>query len=254
MNLWVFVISLTICCLAARTSGAQQVDFIFDEILEAGDLELPYKLNLGLSATAPTRVGVNALLDLREVQKIIPERLADNALVDSCGMQVTLNDLSILADEDTIALDSLLGITRFDCGRISRQDFRRGDELGSFSAQLSTVVSVELRDNCAYLKLPDLTLSGPESTKDRLLQENTLSEVKNLLLAAIDLVLSETPLCPELPAELASLDPIYEKGGPLEIGDGGLGVLLSGSIDVAPSTIIDMLLVLQREKVIPAPP
>lgn len=254
MKSWLFAIGLLICCLGAHPSGAQQVSFVVKELLTVSDLELPYTLNLELSAEAPTRVGVNALLDLREIQVAVPERLADNALVDNCGLQVTLDDLSILTTNDAIALDSLLEIKRFDCGRISKKDFRRGDQLGSFTAKLSALVSVELRDNCAYLKLPDLTLSAPASTREKLLQENTLSEVKGFLLAAIDIVLSETPLCPELPDELASLDPIYKRGGPREIGDGGLGVVLNGSLDVSPSTIIDVLLVLQREKVIPASP
>ena len=78
--------------------------------------------------------------------------------------------------------------------------------------------------------------------------------MKSFLLTAVDLVLSETPLCPELPDELASLDPSYDEGGPREIEDGGLGVLFSGSLDVSPATIIDVLLVLQREGVIPPPP
>lgn len=254
MKTWIVALGLLMCCLGVRPSGAQQVNFVVENFLEAGDLELPYTLNLDLSAAAPTRVGVKALLDLREIQKFVPQRLADNALVDTCGLQVKLDDLSILAEDDAIALDSLLGITRFDCVRTSNRDFRRGDQIGSFTAKLSTRVSLELQDNCAYLKVPDLTLSAPETTREKLLKENTLAEVKSFLLAAIDLVLSETPLCPKLPDELASLDPNYEKGGPREIGEGGLGVLLNGSLDVSPSTIIDVLLVLQREDVIPAPP
>lgn len=254
MNIWIFAIGMMTCCFCASPSAAQQVHFELNAFLNARDSELPYTLNLGLNAAGPTRVGVNALLDLREIQKTVPEQLANNALVDSCGLQVKLDDLSIVADNNAIALESVLGITRFDCGRISQKDFRRGNKLGTFSAKMSTVVSVELRDNCAYLKVPDLNLSAPDSNRDSLLHESTLSEVKNFLLAAIDLVLSETPLCPELPAELSSLDPSYEKGGPREIGDGGLGVLLNGSIDVSPSTIIDVLLVLQRAEKIPASP
>ena len=241
-------------CMFGWQAAAQQVDFKIDETLKAGDAELPYTLDLALKSVAATRVGVEALLDLRDIQKAIPAALADRALVDGCGFQIKLDNLNIVAENDAISLDSLLGITRFDCGRISKEDFRRGEELAKFSAQVSAVVSVELRDNCAYFKIPDLTLSAPESDRDKLLEESTLAEVKSFLLTAVDLVLSETPLCPELPDELASLDPSYDEGGPREIEDGGLGVLFSGSLDVSPATIIDVLLVLQREGVIPPPP
>lgn len=254
MKTWAQAFVLMMCCLGAGTLNAEQVSFVVEDSLEVDDVVLPYTLKLNLSAAAPTRVAADALLDLREIQEQLPERLADNALIDSCGLNVQLDDLSILADEDAIALVSLLGVTRFDCGRVSKQDFRRGDQLATFSAKLSAIVTVELRDNCAYLKIPDLTLTSPESSREKLLQESTLSEVKSFMLAAVDLVLSETPLCPELPEELSSLDPSYDVGGPREIDDGGLGVFLNGSLDVSPTTIIDVLLVLQKEEAIPGPP
>jgi len=254
MKLWSRVIALALLCLSTGASDAQQVGFAVSETLEAGEMQLPYTLNVELTAAEPTRVGVNAVLDLREIQKLVPERLAENALIDNCSLQVKLDDLSIVAENDAIAVDSLLAVTRFDCGRIDENNFRRGEQKSTFAAKLSTVASVELRDNCAYLKIPDVTLGSPEATREQLLREETLAEVRSFLLAAIDLVLSETPLCPELPEELSSIDPRYYKGGPREIEDGGLGVILSGSLDVSPSTIIDMLLVLQQEEVIPGPP
>ncbi len=241
-------------CLCAQVSHAEQVNFKISENLNAGNFELPYTLDMKLNAVAPTRVGVDALLDLRDIQKTLPERLADSARIDNCGVQVKLDDLSILAKGNVLTLQSRLGVTRFDCGRISEKDFRRGNELGAFSANLSADVSVELEDNCAYLKIPDLTLASPESTRDRLLKENTLAEAKSFMLAAVDLVLRETPLCPKLPKELASLDPSYDIGGPREVEDGGLGVFLSGSLDVSPSTIIEILIALQRAGKIPSSP
>ena len=254
MRLFAHAMLLAVLCLGPRASDAQQVSFMFDEVLEVANNELVYTLDLDLIAAAPTRVAVNALLDLREIQRNLSESVVDNAIIDGCGLQVKLDELSIVTEDNAIALESLLSITRFDCGRISKKDFRRGDQIGAFSANLSTVVSVELQDNCAYFKVFDLILSAPESERSQLLEEKTLSEVKSFLLAAIDLVLSETPICPKLPAELASLDPIYENGGPQEIEDGGLGIFLSGSLDVSPATIIDVLLLLQQEELIPAPP
>lgn len=254
MKLLAHAVMLAVLCLDSGPSDAQQVDFQINESFMAGDMELPYVLDLGLKSVAPTRVGVEALLDLREVQKTLPETLAEQALIDNCGLQIRLDNLSIVADENAIALDSLLGVTRFDCGRVSKQDFRRGDQRSTFSAKLTAVVSVELRNKCAYFKIPDLTLSAPEADREQLLEANTLAEVKSFLLTALDLILSETPICPELPEELASLDPSYDTGGPQEIGDGGLGVIFIGSVDVSPSTIIDVLLVLQRKGVIPEAP
>ena len=125
---------------------------------------------------------------------------------------------------------------------------------GSFSASLSTAASVELRDNCAYFSILSLDLTAAEASRERLLEADTLKEVNDLILTALGLVLNESPICPELPPELASLDPIYARGGPREIGDGGLGVLLEGSVDVSVATILDVLTVMQERGVIPGPP
>ncbi|WP_170387633.1 hypothetical protein [Ruegeria atlantica] len=254
MRLWFLIPALMAAALGARDANAQQVHFDIDATLPVRDTELPYTLDLNLTAAAPTRIGVGALLDLREIQKIVPERMADNAIVDNCGLQVRLDDLSFQAQDEAIGLDGGVTITIFECSRTSERDFQRGEQKRAILANMSTQATVELRNNCAYFKLIDLTLTAPEAQREQLLEDDTLDSVKELMLAAVDLVLNETPLCPELPAELASLDPVYENGGPMEIGDGGLGVFLDGSVDVSPSTILDILTVLQQRKLIPGPP
>ncbi|WP_170547272.1 hypothetical protein [Ruegeria arenilitoris] len=254
MRLWLVFPVLLAAALDARAPEAQQVDFVIDASLPVRDTELPYTLDLNLTAAAPTRIGVDALLDLREIQKIVPERLADNAVVDNCGLQVRLDELSFKARGDAIDLDGDVTITVFECSRTSERDFQRGEQKRAISANMSTEATVELRDNCAYFKLIDLTLTAPEAQREQLLEDDTLDSVKELMLAAVDLVLNDTPLCPELPAELASLDPVYDNGGPKEIGEGGLGVFLEGSVDFSPSTILDILTVLQQKELIPGPP
>jgi hypothetical protein len=92
-----------------------------------------------------------------------------------------------------------------------------------------------------------------QQVEDRALTED-LQAVRVILLEVAGRFLEERPLCPELPPELASLDPVYESGGPREIEDGGLGLYLSGSIDVSTTTILDILRVLQSEGIIPGPP
>ncbi|WP_425081851.1 hypothetical protein [Ruegeria arenilitoris] len=254
MRHWLIFPVLMAAVLDARAPSAQQVDFVVDATLPVRDTELPYTLDLNLAAVAPTRIGVGALLDLREIQKTVPERLADNAIVDNCGLQVRLDDLSFGAQGDAIDLDGDVTITIFECSRTSERNFQRGEQKKALLANMSTEATVELRDNCAYFKLIDLTLTAPEEQREQLLDDDTLDSVKELMLAAVDLVLNDTPLCPKLPAELASLDPVYENGGPKEIGKGGLGVFLEGSVDVSPSTILDILTVLQRQELIPGPP
>jgi len=53
---------------------------------------------------------------------------------------------------------------------------------------------------------------------------------------------------------LVSLDPKYDQGDPQEIGDGHIGAMLEGSVDVRTSTILDILTVFQIEGVLPGRP
>ncbi len=254
MRHWFMILVLAAAVPGVRAPSAQQVNFLIDATLPVRETKLPYTLDMKITAAAPTRIGVKALLDLREIQKTVPEQLADNAVIDNCGLQARLDDLSLKAQDDAIDLNGDVTITIFECSRTSERDFQRGEQKRAILANMSTAATVELRDNCAYFKLIDLTLTAPEEQREQLLKDDTLDSVKELMLAAVDLVLNETPLCPELPVELASLDPVYENGGPKEIGEGGLGVFLDGSVDFSPSTILDILTALQQNELIPGPP
>ncbi|MEY8839683.1 hypothetical protein AB9K41_11710, partial [Cribrihabitans sp. XS_ASV171] len=77
---------------------------------------------------------------------------------------------------------------------------------------------------------------------------------RNLLLSLAEAVLARNPICPRLPAAIASLDPDFTDGGTVEIGDGGAGVALTGSVDVSTATIIDMLNSLQARGTLPPRP
>lgn len=240
--------------LAAPGATEQQVDFTIADTLTLRETELPYTIDLVLSVAAATRIGVDAVLDLRDVQASIPERVAEQAVVDNCGLQVEIDNLTVTGDADAILLDGAATVRLFECTRTDDRTFRRGAEKNVFNANLSTAASVELRDNCVFFQIRDLTLTAPDTLRQQVLEDDTLDNVKELMLAALAIVLGETPLCPELPAELASLDPIYDSGGPREIGDGGVGVAMRGSIDVSTSTLLDVLAALQELELIPGPP
>lgn len=179
MRLWLVIPVFLAAVLGARAPYAQQVDFVIDATLPVRDTELPYELNLNLTAVAPTRIGVGALLDLRELQTIAPEKLADNAIIDNCGLQVRLDDINFRAKNDAIDLDGEVTVTIFECSRTGERDFQRGPEKNAILANMSTKATVQLRDNCAYFKLIDLTLTAPEAQREQVLEDDTLSSPKS---------------------------------------------------------------------------
>ena len=50
--------------------------------------------------------------------------------------------------------------------------------------------------------------------------------------------------------EFASLQPTLKSGGTREIGDGGIGVTLTGSVDASADTMMDLLSLMQDRGIV----
>jgi hypothetical protein len=244
--------------LAAWTVGpaasAQQVEFDLEETLTVGETEVvSYRLDFVMSAVARTRIGVEALLDLREIQRRLPSIVSGEPVSDDCGSRTDLIDLAVEAEGDVVSVSGLIETQLFECERTSETGFQRGAPTDMLQLGLSASASAHLREKCITFELVDLAVNPLQQVEDRALTED-FQAVRVILLEVAGRFLEERPFCPELPPELASLDPVYESGGPREIEDGGLGLYVSGSIDVSTTTILDILRVLQSEGIIPGPP
>jgi hypothetical protein len=244
--------------LAASTHcssvSAQQVEFNLEDTLTIGETDVPYRLDLVMSAVAQTRIGVEALLDLRVLQKNLPDIVSGEPISDDCGSRTELTELAVEAEDDVVSVTGLIDAKFFECERTSETGFQRGAPTDQLKMGFSAAASALLREKCITFELVDVAVNPLQQVEDRALSED-LQAVRVILLEVAGRFLEERPLClSELPPELASLDPVYESGGPREIGDGGLGVYVSGSIDVTTTTILEILRVLQSEEVIPGPP
>jgi hypothetical protein len=246
--------SLVLTAALASPSAAQQVTLNLQDTLTVDETEIAYGFDLGLSAQGPTRVGVEALLDLRDFQKRIPEMFAGTALLDVCGNETRVQAIDFEAEGETLALTGRLQANFFVCENVGGGSFRRGEPRFDINADVRAETSVTLAENCVNLNLDDLLLEPNQDTLGLTEENENLDAARQLLVEAIDLILEEVVLCPALPPELASLDPIYETVGPREVGDGGVGFFLSGSVDVSPATILNILTVLQNQGVLPGRP
>ena len=245
-----FLLAASALCSAA---SAQQVEFDLENTLTLGETEIRYRLDLVMTAVAPTRLAVEALLDLRDFQQRLPGLLAGEPVAEGCGSRTDLTDLSVKAEGDVVSITGLIDTQFFECERTSETGFERGAAKDRAELVFSASASASLRGKCITFALTDLALSPLQQVEDPVLAED-LQAVKVILLDVAGRFLEERPFCPELPPELASLDPVYEVGGPREIEDGGLGLYVDGSIDVSTGTILDILWVLQSEGIIPGPP
>lgn len=233
---------------------AQRVGLQFSETLTVEKSEVAYTLDLLLSAVSPTRIGVEALLDLRDLQRQLPELLAGLPLVDNCGARITLQRIDANAREAIVIVTGRLDVELFSCDRIAPTAWHRGTLEVANEVEIQAELSAELEGPCVVFRLHDVARSLPGSLPEVATGTGRREAARALLIEAVGLMLEDSPICPELPPDLEILDPAYESGSPSEIGDGGLGIALRGSIDVSTSTIVEILRLLQVRGVVPPRP
>jgi len=249
------VTALVVALVLSATAGkAQQIAFDINDTTELDGMEVAYSANIKLRALSLTRLEVDAMLDLRGLQRKLPELLAYTQVLALCGNDTIAKEIAVTARDEDISIAAEVQSIFFECERIDSTTWKRGGERASYDFGVVLDASAELRDNCAFLRLSDAVVEPagelPQSVEDA----QNLSRVNLLLIEAIGLILEDLPFCPDLPPEIVALDPVYETAGPREIPEGGLGIALRGSVDTSTSTVIGILKGLQREGALPASP
>jgi hypothetical protein len=248
-------VALLLAALALRpAAAAQQVDLKFGQSVTVRGTKIDYVLDLDLAATAPTRIEANAVVDLTDLQRRLPALLAGLPVVDNCGVRITLRSIEADAQDATVVATGRLDAELFDCERTDPTAWQRGATERVAQVDFRAEVSAELREECVVFLLRDLDLASPASIPQVDTGSGRVAAARTLLVEAAGLLLEEVPFCPSLPAELAMLDPTYESGAPEEIGDGGLGVALRGSVDASTATVLEVLRLLQERGVLPPRP
>lgn len=248
-----------LCALLAALAGgapAAAQDFMleFAESVTIADREIPFELDMVLRPAEPTRLDAEALIDLRRTQAQLSEALSGTVLLELCGFEAVLQEFEAGGEESIVALTGTLVAQIFVCDRLDPTTFRRGELRSEGLFDLAAGATAFLTEQCIQFQITELTL---ESFNDAPLKPETRQTIDTtipLLVEAANVVLADRKLCPRLPAPIASLDPRYLEGRPQEIGDGGLGVFVSGNIDVSTGTILDILEVLQNGGVLPPAP
>jgi hypothetical protein len=235
-------------------AAAQEVDLKFGQSVTVRGTKIDYVLDLGLAATAPTRIEANAVVDLTDLQRRLPTLLAGTPVVDNCGVRITLRSIAADARDAAVIVTGRLDAEVFDCERTGPAAWQRGVTERVEQIDFRAEVSAVLREECVVFLLRDLDLASPESIPQVETGSGRVAAARTLLVEAAGLLLEEVPFCPALPAELAMLDPTYESVVPEEIANGGLGVALRGSIDASTSTVIEVLRLLQERGVLPPRP
>ncbi|HMQ91567.1 MAG TPA: hypothetical protein PKA33_02155 [Amaricoccus sp.] len=219
---------------------AGEVRFKLAEPLPVGGRELPLTLYLGLSPQSATRLAVEAFVDLRPLQQALPEIVA-GTVVESCGLGLDLDLDRVEAVGTQVRGRGRAVAHLYRCpGRGTEQE-RRGMRLLSQTIDVIAVATAGVEQDCIVFRLEELELA-PKGLIGRLADLfGVTGRAREAILDRAGEALASRPICPDLPEDVAWLDPRYTDGGPREIGDGGMGAALSGSVDASAGSLVRLV-------------
>ncbi|WP_425045215.1 hypothetical protein [Primorskyibacter sp. S87] len=235
---------------ASVNDYAGDVRFDITDKIEARGKSLPYTLNAGFSSVTPTRLGFRGLLDLREFQTRAPDLLS-GPIEEGCSLNVIANLDETNATGDLIALVGTVDVELYRCRREEADGASgRGARLISTTIGIAAAARANVRGQCVHFDLADVVLQ-PTGFLGGVANLFGLTErVEEIVLNKAEEFSEANVICPKMPPELSSLEPILQGGGTREIGDGGIGVALSGSIDTSAETMMDLLALMQSRGIV----
>ncbi len=231
---------------AASSLAAESVEFKIQDSLPVKERQLPYSLYVSLSEISETRLGVDTFLDLRTVQKLAPALLS-NVLEETCKQKFALAVSDVQAEQNAVILRGQFQAKFYACNTKDPKVHYRGVLLFGQNVDVQVRTAADVSRNCVRFRLVDLDLD-PQGFVGSVSDWIGLTEkAETLIVEKSAEVLANNPVCPTLPEELASLDPRFTSGGTREIGDGGVGASLTGSVDTSAATLLDLLRLLQEK-------
>ncbi|MEM8630939.1 MAG: hypothetical protein AAGF74_06870 [Pseudomonadota bacterium] len=213
---------------------------------------VPFTVYTGLDAATQTRLAVNAFVDLRAVQARLPE-LFTGVIQDSCNLEVALNEIDVEADGDRVVARANVFASIYRCRGRGSPEEEQGFRFLTQRVETVATANAQVSDNCMEFALVDLELD-PAGFIGGVANLFGLTErVRTAILDKAAEVLSENRFCPELPEELATLEPLYSDGGAREIGEGGMGAALVGSVGTSAATLLQILAYAQARQLLEVP-
>ncbi|MCU0854753.1 MAG: hypothetical protein MUF63_07600, partial [Rhodobacteraceae bacterium] len=173
---------------------------------------------------------------------------------DVCGVTITLDRAEVGAEDATFVSKGWLHLQRYECERTSPDTWHRREPIADTVIAVEADMETEVEDTCVRFRLKGLE---PDDAADAVLTQvarGELAAARAIVEDTARLYLESVPICLVLPPDLEALDPRFDLAQPREIGEGGLGVALDGSVEVGPVTVVEVLRLLQERGTLPPAP
>jgi hypothetical protein len=208
------------------------------EYLEVDGHRLAIPLEIYLEPAGTSRINVKVAGNLRSLQANISGLMSD-VVVDKCKIRIALQIDKATAEDDDIRLAGRTQVTLYSCN--AEEDLQSRTRTISNIVGINALVHGRIANNCLQAKLESLELD-PSGLVGAALNLIGLTEsIAQLIRDDLNATLSDEDLCFDLPEVLQVLNTHVSSGGFRDFGNGELGFVVKGRLDVTAQGALDLI-------------
>lgn len=232
-----YILAATLLAASVLPTGAAP-PLTFTERVEINGHRMPIFMEAFLEPAGRTKIAVTVAGNLRAVQVNLPAILS-GVIQDTCDQRIALQLDKARTEGDHIRLLGRVQLTRFRCNPEGDFDSRR--RTISNITQVDALLYGEVRDNCLHARLEELTLA-PSGLVGGMMNLLNLTERASVRVRdSLNTELADRDMCFDMPDALKALDAHVASGGFRDFGDGQLGFVIKGSVDLNAEGVISII-------------
>ncbi|TPE52472.1 hypothetical protein [Amaricoccus solimangrovi] len=225
-------------------AAGEEAPIRFRHVLQTGRGPVPVSMELYLEAVNDDVIALKVAGDLAPLQEALPGLLS-KVVEDTCTRRIGVEVQSVRAEVDSLRLLGRVQIITYRCPDPSDLGSRQR-RLGNITA-FDALVGGRIEDNCLGGEVAELSLD-PKGLVGGILNLLGLSErIARRARETINETLGNEMKCIELPEKLRILHTNLSSGGFRDFGDGKMGFVVKGSINVRAGNLVSLVKVLAEE-------
>jgi hypothetical protein len=232
--------------LAAALAGpvAAQAPIRFTHRVEIGERRVPIPMELYLEAVGRDVIAVKVAGNLGAVQAGLPILLS-SVVEDTCRRRIGVEIQEIHAEGDSLRATGRVQIISYRCNKAEDYDSRR--RIFSNITEFDALVGGAIESNCLTAELQSLTLDPKGLIGGFLNLVGLTDRIAARASEAINGELTKEIKCIDLPAKLRIIDTNLARGGFRDFGDGTMGFVVSGTVNVRARNVVALIADIARD-------
>ncbi|MFD0979325.1 hypothetical protein [Tropicimonas aquimaris] len=231
-----FLAAALLAASVAPAGAAQPMTFT--ERVEINGHRMPIFMEVYLEPASRAKIAVKVAGNLRAIQVNLPALLS-GVVQDTCEQRIALQLDKARSEGDHIRLLGRVQLIRYHCDAEGDFDTRR--RTLSNITQVDALLNGQIRNNCLHASLEDLTIDPSGLIGGVMNLLNLTERVSQTVREDLNAELADRDMCLDMPDALKALDAHIAQGGFRDFGDGQLGFVIQGSVDLNAEGVIAIL-------------